>query len=139
MSNLTRKTIVIVAIQIGLALIHVFRLGQIFNGKMYDLYYGYFSDILIPFGAYFLLSINEVTLPFLRPWLMKWSLVFLVMTTSEIGQFFGIQLFGVTFDAFDIIAYAIGTSLAALVDLKIFSRYLKFWKIPDNEELHQAK
>ena len=51
------------------------------------------------------------------------------MTASEIAQFFGIELFGVTFDYYDIVAYGIGVTLAALLDVKIFARYLSFWLV----------
>ncbi len=129
MSNLTRKTLVIVLLELGLACISIFRFGQIFSGNLYSLYYGYFGDVQIPFAAYFLLSINEESYHFLRPWFVKCGIVFLVMTTSEIAQFFNVELFGVTFDPYDILAYGIGAGLAALVDVKIFARYLSFWQV----------
>lgn len=131
MSNLTRKTTVIVLLELGLACISIFRFGQVFNGDLYELYYGYFGDVQIPFAAYFLLSINEESISFLRPWLVKFGIVFLVMTTSEMAQFFGVELFGVTFDPYDILAYGLGVTLAVLVDVKIFARYLSFWNVSE--------
>jgi len=131
MSDLTRKTIFVVCLEIALACISIFRLGQVFNGELYNLYYGYFGDVQIPFAAYFLLSINEESLSFLRSWWVKAGIVFLVMTTSEIAQFFGVELFGVTFDPYDVVAYGIGVLIAALIDVKIFSRHLSFWKISE--------
>jgi len=130
-SNLIRKTIFVVILEIGLASISIFRFGQVFNGDLYNLYYGYCGDMQIPFGAYFLLSINEESISFLRSWFVKFSIVFLVMTISEMAQFWGIELFGVTFDPYDILAYGFGTMFAVLVDIKIFARYLKFWKVTD--------
>ena len=124
----------VVILELGLACISIFRLGQVFNGDFYKLYYGYFGDVQIPFAAYFLLSINEESIPFLRPWLMKFGIVFLVMTTSEIAQFFGVELFGVTFDPYDILAYGLGVTLAALVDVKIFGKYLSFWKVSQSNQ-----
>ncbi|MBT3229628.1 MAG: hypothetical protein HOD43_01095 [Candidatus Marinimicrobia bacterium] len=132
MSNQIRKTIFVVLLELVLASISLFRLGQVFDGDLYNLYYGYFGDIQIPFGAYFLLSINEESIPFLRSWLVKFGIVFLVMASSEVAQFFGIELFGVTFDPYDILAYGIGASLAAIVDVKVFTRYLSFWKVTDH-------
>ncbi len=58
------KTMIVILIQVLIALIHIFRLGQLFNGRAYDLYYGYFSDLILPFGAYFLLSMNDATIPY---------------------------------------------------------------------------
>ena len=40
----TSRRLIIVLIQIIIALVHAFRLGQIFNGQLYNLYYGCFSD-----------------------------------------------------------------------------------------------
>ncbi len=127
MSDLVRKTIFVIILELVLASASIFRLGQIFNGEWYNLYSGYFGDIQIPFAAYFLLSINETSIPFLRSWQVKAGAVFLIMTVSELAQYFGIYLFGVTFDPFDIVAYGVGVLLAALVDVRIFSVYLKFW------------
>jgi len=56
------------------------------------------------------------------------------MTTSEIAQFFGVELFGVTFDPYDILAYGLGVTLAALVDVKIFGKYLSFWKVSQSNQ-----
>ena len=60
------KILIIVLIQSIIAVIHIFRLGQLFSGQLYSLYYSYASDLIVPFGAYFLLSINDITIPFLR-------------------------------------------------------------------------
>ena len=128
------KIVLVILIQIIIALIHVFRLGQIFNGELYKLYYSYFSDIIFPFGSYFLLSINDFSIPVLRPWYVKTGIVFLLATMAEIAQLFGIYAFGVTFDPFDILMYGIGGLLAALVDTKVFTPYLGFWTNSPGQE-----
>ena len=63
----------------------------------------YASDLMLPFGAYFLLSMNELHLGFLRKWHVKALIVFSVMTFSEILQLFGVYFFGGTFDMVDIL------------------------------------
>jgi len=124
------KILIIILIQVAIALIHVFRLGQMFQGQAYNLYYSYFSDLILPFGMYFLLSANDMTISVLRKWYVKAGLIFALATFAEICQFFGIEVLGVTFDPFDILMYGIGVSLAAIIDVKVFSRYLGFWANP---------
>ncbi len=81
----------------------------------------------LPFAVYFLLAMNESSMPFLRHWYVKACIVFLVMTTSEVAQYYGLELFGVTFDILDIVAYAIGVIIASLLEVQIFARYFQFW------------
>jgi hypothetical protein len=129
MKKTTYKILVIIIIQIISALIHGFRLGQIFNGELYILYYSYFSDLIIPFAIYFLLCANEFSIAFLRDWRVKSIIVFSVATITEIGQYFGIHFLGVTFDAIDIIMFGAGVMLAAIFDKQVFSRIFRFWTI----------
>ena len=49
-------------------------------------------------------------------------------TIAEVGQYFGFYILGRTFDPIDIVMYAAGVLLAALVDW-LFLIVFKFWKI----------
>ena len=129
MPHSTKKTIVVVLIQVAIALIHVFRLGQLFNGQAYNLYYSYFSDFILPFGFYFLLTLNEATIPAMRHWYVKAGIIFLLCASAELCQLFGIYVLGVTFDLVDILMYGIGVLAAAFIDVKIFSTHLGFWQM----------
>lgn len=124
------KILLIIFIQIAIALVHIFRLGQIFHGQAYNLYYSYFSDFILPFSGYFLLSLNDAIIPFLQKWYVKAGIIFALATFAEICQFFGIEVLGATFDPLDILMYAMGVSAAALLDVKVFSKYLGFWGNP---------
>jgi hypothetical protein len=128
MSNFTLKILTVVAIQVIIALIHVFRLGQVFSGLAYNLYYGYFSDLVLPFGFYFLLTVNEASIPALKHWYVKAAIIFSLCAAAEFGQFLGFYVLGVTFDPVDILVYAAGVLIAALVDVKVFAAKLSFWK-----------
>ena len=130
--NITLKILIVILIEVTIALIHVFRLGQLFSGLGYNLYYSYFSDIVIPIGAYFLLTLNESTFPFLHKWFIKAGIIFAFTTFAEICQLFGIEILGVTFDPIDILMYGIGVSIAAFLDVKVFTRYFGFWVITRN-------
>lgn len=85
-----------------IGLIHIFRIGSYLNGNLYINYYSYASDLIIPFGAYFLLSIIEIRHRFLQKWYAKALIIFGLMTFSEIMQLFGVYFFGVTFDIFNV-------------------------------------
>lgn len=121
------KILIVILIQIVIALVHAFRLGQIFNGQLYILYYSYFSDLILPFGVYFLLSINDKSIPALRHWFIKAGTIFLLTSAAEICQFFGLEVLGVTFDPIDILMYGTGVLLAAFIDVKVFTPNLGFW------------
>lgn len=69
------KILIVILILVAIALIHVFRLGQIFRGQAYTLYYSYFSDIILPFGMYFLLSLNDKSIPDLQNWYVKAGII----------------------------------------------------------------
>ena len=125
---LTSRVILVVSIMIILAAIHWFRVGSFLDGELYNYYYSYASDLMLPFGSYFLLSMNEIQLRFLRKWYIKVLIVFSVMTFSEIMQLFNVYFFGVTFDLNDIFMYGIGAFIAAFFDKQIFERIIPFWK-----------
>ena len=113
---------------VTIAAIHGFRIGSYLNGNLYLYYYSWASDVMLPFGAYFLLTMNEIQLRFLRKWTVKVVIVFSVMTFSEIMQLFGIYFFGVTFDVVDILMYGTGALVAALFDKQALERFVPFWK-----------
>ncbi len=122
------RIIIGVAVMLIVAAIHGFRVGSYLSGNAYIYYYSFASDIMLPFGAYFMLCMNEIQLRFLRKWYIKAIIVFCVMTFSEIMQFYGIYLFGVTFDWIDILMYGIGAFTAAFLDKQILARLIPFWK-----------
>jgi len=78
-----------------------------------------------------------MSLRILKPWYVKAAIIFLLCTTSEVLQFYGIYAFGVTFDWLDILAYCAGVLLAALVERKLFAR-LSFWNITTLKESNQT-
>ena len=121
--------IVGVSIMLIIAAIHIFRIGSYLSGKSYLLYYSFASDMIIPFGMYFLLSINEVQIRFLRKWQTKAIIVFGISTFTEIMQAFGIYFLGVTFDLIDILMFGIGVAVAVFFDKQIFERFIPHWKL----------
>lgn len=116
-----------VIIMLLIAFMHAFRVGSYLNGNLYVLYYSFASDLVLPFGSYFLLVMNEISLPFLRKWQTKGLIVFVAMTLSEILQLFDIHFFGVTFDPLDIVMFATGTLIAIVFDKVIFQKWCPNW------------
>lgn len=120
---------VIISIMILIALIHVFRIGSYLQGEWYNLYYSYFSDLILPFGFYFLLSADEVRIPVLRSWKVKSAVAFAIPAIAETCQYFGLPVLGSTFDFVDYIMYGVGVGAAAVFDTQILSKRFKFWTL----------
>ena len=70
-------------------MVHVLHIGRYFHGMMFSRYYGYFSDIALPFGYYFLLCATEHRMPLYRDWRMKSMIVFFLPSIAETFQYFG--------------------------------------------------
>ena len=120
-----QKTVVIVAIMIPIALLH-FLTGSDYRGPFPLFVNGYLLDILLPFGFYFLLCLNENFI--VKSWLSKGLLVFVAAAAVEIAQYLGVPLFGRTFDPMDFGMYALGVLLAILCDTLLFPRLFGFWQ-----------
>ena len=129
--NFKRMAVAIVVILL-IAAIHIFRVGSYLSGRLFIYYYSFFSDIVIPIAIYFLLCINDITLPFLKGWMTKAILVFLIAMATEIAQGFGIPLLGNTFDILDFVMFGIGTLIAVGLD-KLFSKVFYFWSFGDEQ------
>ena len=120
---------VVVAIAITVGLIH-FPLGHGYVGPWPGFVTGYLIDILLPFAMFLVFGISNISL--LRP---KWAravAVFAVGATSESMPYFGIPLFGRTFDPLDYVAFAIGIGMGALFEILVIARLPK--AIPDPVE-----
>lgn len=120
-----KKVLIVVFIELLIALL--FLVGADWtNTKIFILYHSYFADIFIPFGYYFLLTINSDN-KYLNKWWKRSLAVILLCATSETLQFFGIYALARVFDPVDYLAYATGALLAAFLDRKIFNKLIPFW------------
>ena len=115
-----RKRVVVVSVMIPITLLH-FLTGSNYKGPYPHFVNGYLLDILVPFGFYILLCLP------LRNWIIKGGLVFGAASLVEITQLFGAPIFGRTFDPLDFIMYAIGVTLAAVLDTMVFPQIFEFW------------
>ncbi len=121
-----RRTVV-VSIMLLIAAVHIIGIGRYLQGELSALYSSYFSDIVIPFGYYFLLCLTESQWPFFSRWETKSASVFLLASAAETLQYFGVSVLGSTFDPLDYIMYGIGAISAAVVDTQVFARAFGFW------------
>ncbi len=119
---MSKKKIIVIGIELFIALI--FFIGADWASEdFHRFFHSYYADIALPFGFYFLLILLEGKYAFFHPWHNKALAVFLLVSTSEILQFFGIYALARVFDPFDFVAYVSGVLLAALVDTQIVSKY----------------
>lgn len=128
--RIIRKKVVITSIMILIALTHFFT-GSNYKGPYPEFVNGYLLDILVPFGFYFLLCLIKFSL--LKSWIVRSILVFGVASFTEMAQFFGVPIFGRTFDPVDFVMFGIGVILAAILDIIVFPRIFDFW-IPKAKE-----
>ncbi len=129
MSNVirwSRRKAVIVGIMLLIAAAHVVGFGSYLRGEQRNLYNSYFSDLVLPFGFYFLMCLPGPETK-LKRWQAKWAAVFLLPSIAETSQYFGIPVLGSTFDLLDYFMYAIGATSAAILETQVFSRIFKFW------------
>lgn len=93
---------------------------------IYILYQSYFADIFLPFGFYFLLTINDKNI-FFDKWWKRALAVFALTATSETLQYFEIYALARVFDPVDYIMYAIGVIFAVIVDRTVLTKNCSFW------------
>ena len=124
-----RRLAVVFSIVALIAAVHILRIGSYLQGELYNFYYSYFSDFIIPFGYYFLLCANEPHMPFLRRWTVKLAIAFLTPSIAETCQYFGLPVLGSTFDPLDYVMYGMGAISAVAVDTQVFSRVFGFWTV----------
>jgi hypothetical protein len=121
------RFVVAIIIIILIAIIHLFRIGNYLNEDLRILYYSYASDIMIPFGIYFLFCLNELRYKFIRSWKIKAFVILCFCAITEILQAFGYYFLGQTFDVLDLLAYSFGVFLAVIFDQFLFKKFIPYW------------
>lgn len=124
-----KKIALVVGLMLFLSFLHVINIKSFLNSKLSIYYSSFFSDLLLPFGVYFLIAMNDWRYPVLKKWWVKALLTFSIPTFAEILQAFGIYALGSTFDPLDILMYGIGVMMAVLLEKFVFEPYISFWKL----------
>jgi hypothetical protein len=117
--SLPTRKVVVVVIAVLVGLLH-FLTGPHYRGPFPTFVNGYLIDILLPFAMYLVLGIAE--LPILRSGIARGLCVFAVGAITETLQYFGVPIFGQTFDPLDYVMFAVGILLAALFERIVLSR-----------------
>lgn len=119
-----KKRFLISVIALIVAALHSLK-GRIFQGQFHIFANGYMIDFLLPMTLFLLMGLFQnrtIRSPFFRA-----GAVFGFGCFVEATQYFGHPIFGSTFDPFDILAYASGVVLGALLDLVLFPRMIPHW------------
>ncbi len=116
--TLTRKPVV-VAIALGVAALH-FVTGPGYAGPFRAFVNGYLIDLLLPFAM--VLVLGFVKLRWIRSPLVRGLLVFGVGAATETLQYFGLTVFGRTFDPLDYLMFALGAGAAMVFEALVLSR-----------------
>lgn len=97
------------------------------NETIHRFFHSYFADIIIPFGFYLLLILNEENFVFLKKWQVKAGTVFALCALSETLQYFDIYALARVFDPIDYVMYGLGVIFAVFVDRVILKKMFSFW------------
>ena len=132
-----RKKLVIVLINLFIGGLH-FLTGSQYRGPFPGFVNGYLIDILLPFALYFLICL--VDLRIFKHWWARATVPFLIGVKVEVAQYYGLPIFGQTFDPLDLLAYGTGVTLAVLTDKLLLSRFFVFWNQEQNilSEVYQV-
>jgi hypothetical protein len=94
----------------------------------WSLWMSYAKDLMQPFALYFFLCLVE---RWLQTWRVRASLAFTIPLLLEMGQglYYRVSTrhYVGVFDPIDIMMYAVGVGLAALVEQKVFAKSLTVW------------
>jgi thiamine transporter ThiT len=118
------KRLIITLIALIVGALH-FVTGEQYQGPFPAFMNGYLIDILLPMVLFLLMSLFQNKI--IRSPLFRAIAVFGFGCFVEASQYFGHPVFGSTFDLLDILAYAGGVSLGALLDLVLFPRLIPHW------------
>ena len=114
----TRKHLV-VAIALFVVLLH-FVTGPGYDGPARAFVNGYLIDLLLPFAMYLLLGLPDR--PFRMSRTVRACVVLAVGAGVEVLQYFGVPIFGRTFDPADLVMYALGVTAGVVLEATVLSR-----------------
>lgn len=118
-SPVAKRKLVVVLIAVLVGLLH-FLTGPDYRGPFPIFVNGYLIDILLPFAMYLVLGVARQPISLGGP--LRAGLVFAIGATAETLQYFGVPLFGRTFDPLDYLMFLLGIALAVLFERVVMSR-----------------
>jgi hypothetical protein len=131
---MNRKSIV-VSIALGVGALH-FLTGPGYRGPLPVFVNGYMIDILLPFAMVLVLGV--VDQPLLRSDITRGILVFGTGAVTETLQYFGVPIFGQTFDPLDYGMFAIGVGLAVAFEKAVWSKVISSSNKPQEKTINET-
>ena len=111
---MNRKVIVVI-IALIVGLLH-FVTGPSYEGPFPNFVNGYMIDILLPFAMFLVFTIARQNI--IKSNITKGIIIFLIGVVSETLQYFGLPIFGTTFDPLDYLMFLIG-----IITAYFFNKY----------------
>ncbi len=115
--SIANQKIVVICIAVLVGLLH-FVTGPGYSGPFPDFVNGYLIDILLPLSMYLVIGVARLSM--LKSDVVRALLVFAVGATTETMQYFGVPIFGRTFDPLDYLMFAIGIGSAVVFERVFF-------------------
>lgn len=115
---MNRKRLV-AGIALGVGALH-FVTGPGYRGPCPAFVNGYMIDILLPCAMVLVLGVADQSI--LRSRVARGALVFGVGAVTETLQYFGVPIFGQTFDPLDYLMFGVGIGLAVVFERFVLSR-----------------
>lgn len=119
MQNTLKWKVLVSGIAVGVGILH-FITGEHYRGPIPAFVNGYLIDILLPFAMFLILGVTNYSL--LQSRMVRCLLVFGIGAGTETLQYFGVPLFGRTFDPLDYLMFGIGTAGAVFFERSIPAR-----------------
>ena len=116
--SLVNRKIIVVFIAVVVGLLH-FLTGPRYRGPFPSFINGYMIDILLPFAMYLVLGVANQSI--IHSGFARGVFVFAIGAITETMQYFGVPIFGRTFDLLDYLMFGIGIGLAAIFEWIVLS------------------
>jgi hypothetical protein len=117
--SLVNRKVIVVFVAVVVGLLH-FLTGPRYRGPFPAFVNGYMIDILLPFAMYLVLGVTKQTI--LRSGIARGVFVFATGAVTETLQYFGVPIFGRTFDLLDYLMFGVGIGLAVVFERIVLSR-----------------
>ena len=111
--SIINRKVIVVFIAIIVGLLH-FLTGPRYRGPFPTFVNGYMIDILLPFVMYLVLGVAKQSI--LRSSIARGVFVFSIGAITETLQYFGVPIFGRTFDLLDYLMFGFGIGLAVVFE-----------------------
>ena len=111
--------LLMIGIAVGVAILHFFT-GPDYRGPLRTFVTGHLMNILVPFTMYLILGVTHHAV--LQSKSVRCALDFGIGALTETLQYFGVPIFGRTFDPLDYLMFGIGILSATVFEWAVLPR-----------------